>query len=209
MSFGGAFSPAADFASTWWQYVLLFLAVAASWAGVPMIGSAAAGAAAVGASQGHLNLASVIIVTAIAGEVGGLLGYDIGLRWGRELVQRPGKHLSSREKVLAKGERAYEKWGRLAVFFTPALVSGTAKMPHREFVVWNLLDALGFAFFVAAGAYGIGRLVTGHNGIRDIAILVVGVGVGSVILVLVRRHHRRWVTNHESSHRHDETHPTP
>jgi membrane protein DedA with SNARE-associated domain len=174
-----------------------------------MIGSAAAGAAAVGASQARLNLATVIIVTAVAGEVGGLLGYDIGLRWGRELVQRPGKRQSSREKVLAKGEQAYEKWGRLAVFFTPALVSGTAKMPHREFVVWNFLDALGFALFVAAGAYGLGRLLTGHNGIRDIAIFVVGVGVGSLILILVRRHHRRWAAQHESPPQHDERHIAP
>jgi len=46
--------------SAWWQYLLLFLAVTASWAGVPFIGTAAAGAAAVAASQGRLNLAAVI-----------------------------------------------------------------------------------------------------------------------------------------------------
>jgi hypothetical protein len=27
-----------------------------------------------------------------------------------------------------KGERAYAQWGRLAVFFTPAIVSGTIVM---------------------------------------------------------------------------------
>src|SRR5476649_1640289 len=59
----------------WWEYLLLFLAVAASWAGVPAIGSAAVAAAAVGASQGNLNLAAVIVVASIAGEVGGLIGY--------------------------------------------------------------------------------------------------------------------------------------
>ena len=36
----------AGLGSTWWQYLLLFLAVAASWAGVPVIGTAALGAAA-------------------------------------------------------------------------------------------------------------------------------------------------------------------
>jgi hypothetical protein len=29
--------------SAWWQYLLLFLAVTASWAGVPFIGTAAVG----------------------------------------------------------------------------------------------------------------------------------------------------------------------
>ena len=37
---------AAGLGSTWWQYLLLSLAVAASWAGVPAIGTAALGAAA-------------------------------------------------------------------------------------------------------------------------------------------------------------------
>jgi hypothetical protein len=41
---------AAGLGSTWWQYLLLFIAVAASWAGVPLIGTAALGAAAVAAS---------------------------------------------------------------------------------------------------------------------------------------------------------------
>ena len=36
---------AAGLGSTWWQYLVLFVAVAASWAGVPFIGTAALGAA--------------------------------------------------------------------------------------------------------------------------------------------------------------------
>ena len=68
--------------STWWQYLLLFLAVSASWAGVPIIGTAALGVAAVAASQGKLNLAAVIVVSVVAGEAGGLGGYAIGRRWG-------------------------------------------------------------------------------------------------------------------------------
>src|SRR6201993_5212454 len=36
----------AGLGSAWWQYLLLFLAVAASWAGVPVIGTAGLGAAA-------------------------------------------------------------------------------------------------------------------------------------------------------------------
>ncbi|MGO9221427.1 MAG: hypothetical protein ACLP5E_27250 [Streptosporangiaceae bacterium] len=87
---------AAGLGSTWWQYLLLFLAVAASWAGVPAIGTAALGAAAVAASQGRLELAAVIAVAAIAGEAGGLGGYAIGRRWGRQLLGRPGRHHARR-----------------------------------------------------------------------------------------------------------------
>jgi membrane protein DedA with SNARE-associated domain len=75
--------------STWWQYLLLFIAVVASWAGVPAVGTAALGAAAVAASQDKLDLATVIVVATIAGEAGGLGGYVVGRRWGRRLLERP------------------------------------------------------------------------------------------------------------------------
>ena len=182
---------AASLASTWWQYLLLFLAVAASWAGVPAIGTAALGAAAVAASQQKLDLVAVIVVAVLAGEAGGLGGYAIGRRWGRRLLQRPGKHQAGREKVMQRGQRVYARWGWLAVFVTPAIVSGTAKMPPYRFALWNLLDSLGWSVSVAASAYGIGRLVTGHHTAHDIAILVIGLAAGVLVAVVAVRRHRR------------------
>jgi len=182
---------AAGLGSTWWQYLLLFLGVAASWAGVPFIGTAALAAAAVAASQERLNLAAVIVVATIAGEAGGLGGYAIGRRWGRRLLERPGRHHARREKMMGRGERLYARWGGLAVFFTPAIVSGTAKMPPYRFALWNLLDSLGWTVSVAASAYGVGRLATGHHTWRDVAILVIGLGAGAIVTVAAVRRHRR------------------
>ncbi len=190
---------AGDISATWWHYVVLFIAVAASWAGVPFIGAAVAGAAGVAASQGFLDLSAVIVVTTIAGEVGGLLGYDIGFRWGRELLARPGKHQARRQKLLADGERAYAKWGGLAVFFTPAIISGTAKMHHRRFVFWNLVASLGFAVSVTASAYGVGKVVTGSQTAHDVAVLLVGIATGVLLVYLFVRHHRRSRSRGETS----------
>jgi membrane protein DedA with SNARE-associated domain len=181
----------AGLASTWWQYLLLFLAVAASWTGVPAIGTAALGAAAVAASQEKLDLAAVIVVAVVAGEIGGLGGYAIGRRWGWWLLVRPGRHQERREKILERGESVYARWGWLAVFFTPAIVSGTAKMPPYRFALVNLLDSLGWAVSVAASAYGVGRLVTGHHAWHDIAILIIGLGAAVVVSVLAVHRRRR------------------
>jgi membrane protein DedA with SNARE-associated domain len=178
----------------WWQYVLLFGAVAASWAGVPVIGTAALGAAAVAASQHKLDPAAVIVVAVLAGEAGGLGGYAIGRRWGRRLLDRPGRHQAGREKMMQRGERLYARWGFLAVFVTPAIVSGTAKMPPYKFAFWNLLDSLGWSVSVAASAYGIGRLATGHHTAHDIAILVIGLAAGVLVAVVAVRRHRRRTT---------------
>ena len=181
----------ATFVDTWWEYVLLFVAVAASWAGVPVIGATALTAAGVAASQGRLNLALVVVTATLAGEVGGLIGYAVGNRWGRVLLERPGKHQAGRQRIVEKGEVAYSRYGRLAVFFTPAIVSGTAKMQHGQFVVWNLIASLAFAVSVAASSYGVGRVVTGHVSARDVLTLLVGLGVGALVMVWFVRHRRR------------------
>jgi len=175
---------------------VLFVAVAASWAGVPLIGATVAGAAGVAASQGELDLAAVIIVATAAGELGGLIGYRIGFRWGHELLDRPGKHQTRRRNLLAEGERAYAKWGGLAVFFTPAIVSGTAKMRHGRFAFWNLIASLGFAVSVSASAYGVGRLATGHHTAHDVVVLLIGLAVGALIVLVFLRHHRRVRAEH-------------
>ena len=181
----------AGLASTWWQYLLLFLAVAASWAGVPVIGTAALGTAAVTASQDKLDLAAVLVVAVLAGEAGGLCGYAIGRRWGRRLLERPGKHQAGREKMEERGEKLYTRWGFLAVFVTPAIVSGTARMPPYRFALWNLLDSLGWSVSVAASAYGVGRLATGHHTGHDIAILLIGLAAAVLVAVTAVRRHRR------------------
>jgi membrane protein DedA with SNARE-associated domain len=180
-----------DAGSNWWEYTLLFLAVMASWVGVPGIGGAAAAAAAVGASQGNLNLVGVIVVSVIAGEVGGLIGYYIGHHWGSQILARPGKRQVGRQQLLDKGEQAYAKWGRLAVFFTPAIISGTARMKSSQFVVWNFLASIAFTLSVTATAYGVGRVTTGHRSTKDIVILILGLAMSSLLIFVFVRRHRR------------------
>jgi membrane protein DedA with SNARE-associated domain len=176
--------------TTWWHYLIVFLAVMASWAGVPFVGATAATGAAVAASQGYLNLAAVLLVVAVAGEIGGIIGYGIGFRWGRRLLERPGKRQEWRQRWMEKGEQAYAKWGRLAVFVTPAIVSGTAKMHYRQFVVWNFFAALLFAISIGLSAYGLSRLLTGHQTAVDVLLLVVGLTLTTVLVVIGRRHRK-------------------
>jgi membrane protein DedA with SNARE-associated domain len=180
-----------NLATTWWEYILLFVVVAASWAGVPFIGATGLTAAAVAASQGELDLAAVVLVATAGGEAGGLVGYGIGNRWGRQLLARPGKHQAGRQKMVAHGEEAYARWGRLAVFFTPAIVSGTANMRRGQFVLWNLVASFAFALAVAATTYGLGRLFSGHHAWHDIATLVLGLAVGALITVFFVRRRRK------------------
>ena len=174
-----------------WAYLAILAATAAGYMGVPFIGTAAIGAAAVFASQGKLNIAAVLIVAVIGNEVGGLLGYKIGDRWGRRILEHPGPALEWRKKTLAKGETIYQKWGRLAVFFTPALVSGALRMKFGQFAVWNFFAGAVFVLAVGPAAYGAGRVASGHHDLVSVGMLVGGVAVGALCVVLGVRHRRR------------------
>lgn len=156
-----------------------------------MVGSVALAAGAAAASQGNLNLALVIVLSVIAGEAGGLLGYYIGHRWGNQLLARPGKRQASRQRLMDKGEHAYAKWGRMAVFFTPAIISGTARMKFSQFALWNFFASVLFTLSVTATAYGLGRVTTGHHSSTDIIILVFGLALSTWLTVLAVRRHRR------------------
>lgn len=174
-----------------WAYVVLFFAAAAGYMGVPIIGSAVIGVAAVLASQGRLNIAAVLIVAALGCEVGGLGGFRIGYRWGRALLERPGPALQWRKKAVAKGEEVYQKWGRAAVFVTPSIVSGALKMKWRQFVVWNFFAGTVFVVSVGASAYGAGKISAGHHDAVSWGMLIGGLVVAVACLVVVRYHLRR------------------
>jgi membrane protein DedA with SNARE-associated domain len=174
-----------------WAYLAVFAATAAGYMGIPLIGTAAIGAAAVLASQGQLNIAAVLIVAAVGSEVGGLLGFQIGDRWGRRLLEHPGPALGMRKKAVAKGEEVYQKWGRAAVFFTPALVSGTMNMKLSQFAIWNFFAGAAFVLSVGPAAYGAGKVSAGHHDPVSLGMLIGGLALGAVCVLLAIRHHRR------------------
>lgn len=176
---------------SFWTYLVIFALVMLGWAGIPGIGATVLGAATVAASQGRLNIAAVLVVAIIAVEVGGMVGYSVGIRWGREILSHPGPLLARRQRVLRAGEAMYVKWGRLAVFFTPCLVSGIARMKYSQFVVWNFLAGAIYVISVGLSVYGAGKVATGHHDPVSVGSLVVGIAVGVAAFLAGRRYYRR------------------
>ena len=172
-------------------YLGILALVMLGWAGIPGIGATVLGAATLAASQGKLNITAVLIVALIAVELGGMTGYSIGVRWGRELLSHPGPLLARRQRMLTAGEAVYAKWGRLAVFFTPCMISGIAKMKYSQFVVWNFLAGAAYVISVGLSVYGAGKVATGHHDAVSVGSLVVGIAVGVAVFLLGRRYYRR------------------
>jgi membrane protein DedA with SNARE-associated domain len=174
-----------------WAYLAVFVLVAIGWAGIPAIGGAVIAGAAVLASQGQLSLGGVLVASVLGTEAGGLAGYAIGFRWGGALMNHPGPWLDRRQRVLSAGEVLYAKWGRLAVFFTSVLISGTVRMKYSQFVIWNFLAGAVYVLSVGPAAYGAGKVSSGQATLGDVGTLIAGVAVGAAAFLLARRYYRR------------------
>jgi membrane protein DedA with SNARE-associated domain len=181
-------------------YPLLFLVVMAESSGVPVPGETGLIAAAVAASQGKLQIELVIPIAAVAAIIGDNIGYQIGHKGGRWLLERPGHFHRQRQQVLVTGEPFFERHGPKAVFFGRFLLglrvwaswlAGATHMPLRSFVLWNALGGICWATAIGLLAYFLGDAA--GNAIQTFglfglfAVLVLAIG----LFVAHRRHSRR------------------
>ncbi|MGO9898366.1 MAG: DedA family protein [Solirubrobacteraceae bacterium] len=149
--------------------------------GVPSPGEAALVTAAVLASTGKLSIWLVIPIAIASAIVGDNLGYLLGRRVGREVLEAPGPFQHRRVKALAVGDRFFERYGGKAVFVgrwialvrvATAWLAGIDEMPFARFFAWNALGAITWAT-----AYGL----LGYFGGTAAAHVLENIGVGAAI----------------------------
>jgi membrane protein DedA with SNARE-associated domain len=181
-------------------YPVLFLLVMAESGGAPVPGETSLIAAAVLASQGKLQVAAVIPLAAAAAIVGDNIGYQIGRRGGRWLLQRPGRLHRQRLQVLEAGEPFFARHGAKAVFFGRFLLglrvwaswlAGATHMPWRSFFFWNATGGICWATGVGLAAYFLGHAAGSalHTfGLFGLIAVVVAVALGVIAHI---RHRRR------------------
>jgi membrane protein DedA with SNARE-associated domain len=181
-------------------YPLLFLVVMSESSGLPIPGETALIAAAVLASQGKLRIELVIALAAAAAIVGDNIGYQIGRRGGRWLLQRPGRFHRQRLQVLATGEPFFERHGPKAVFFGrfvlglrvwASWLAGATRMRWRSFALWNALGGIAWASAVGLFAYFLGHSAGNAIeafGIYGLAAVVIAIATA---LLAHRRHLRQ------------------
>src|ERR1700691_3357841 len=99
-------------------YAAVFLVVMLEGAGSPLPGESALVLAAVYAgATGHLNIAIVIAIGAVAAILGGSCGFWIGRSLGASFVERYGTYLGLTPSRLALGRYLFEHHGGKIVFF--------------------------------------------------------------------------------------------
>src|ERR1700721_2844177 len=83
--------------------------------GVPSPGETALVLAAVLASEHKLNIVLVIVIASASAIVGDNIGYLLGRRIGREVLEAPGPLHRRRVRLIAAGDRFFDKHGGKAV----------------------------------------------------------------------------------------------
>lgn len=178
-------------------YPLLFLLVAAESSGVPIPGETSLIAAAVLASQGKLHIELVIPLAALAAITGDNIGYVIGRRGGRWLLERPGAFQRQRSQALLYGESFFDRHGPKAVFFGrfvlglrvwASWLAGATRMRWRSFFMWNALGGICWATAIGLLAYSLGKAagnVVEAFGIYGLVAVVI------LVVAIVLEHRRR------------------
>jgi membrane protein DedA with SNARE-associated domain len=140
-------------------------------------------------SEHSLRLSWIIVVATVAATAGDNLGYILGRRGGRPLLERYQNIFRIRSETLEQGERTFARYGAATVFFARFVfglriiagpMAGVLRMPWRTFVVFNFLGAALWVSVISAAGYLFGR--HWERLLRDlerfnIAIVVVAVAV--------------------------------
>jgi membrane protein DedA with SNARE-associated domain len=165
------------------EYIVLFVLVAIMGAGIPGPGDASLIAAGTLAGEGKLNVGIVLATAVIAWMLGSVIGFWIGERSGRRLLDHPGRLEKRRRKLLAKGDQAFGRHTFVASVTMPAFVSGIFRVRFPLFILGALVAGIGWIGVYVGLSYFLGEEVAkriGDAGTKALigVIVLVAVGLG-------------------------------
>ncbi len=101
------------------------------------------------ASQGHLDIVTLVVVVVVSAVVGDSVGYEVGKRAGPRILQlgvlhRHRARIEDAQEMLRRRGGPAVFLGRWTAFFRAVMpgIAGLSRMPYRTFVVWNALGGL-------------------------------------------------------------------
>jgi membrane protein DedA with SNARE-associated domain len=172
------------------EYIVLFVLVAIMGAGLPGPGDASLIAAGTLAGEGRLNTGVVLGTAMAAWMLGSAAGFAIGTHGGRRLLDHPGRLENTRQKLLAKGDRAFGRHTFAASVTMPAFVSGIFRVRFWVFMLGALVAGAGWIGMYVGLSYFLGAEIAqsiGRAGSRAVLGVALIVAIGLAIKVGVSR----------------------
>ncbi|MET9881598.1 DedA family protein [Streptomyces sp. NPDC006430] len=184
-------------------YLLVGLVIGLESLGIPLPGEIILVSSALLASQhGEIDPVVLGVCASTGAIVGDSIGYAIGRRGGKPLLERLGRRFPKHfgPMHVAQAERAFEKWGMWAVFFGRFVallrifagpLAGVLRMPYWRFLVANILGGILWAGGTTAVIYSIGIVaepwLKGFSWVALVLALVIGVTVTLVLRARMKK----------------------
>jgi len=153
-------------------YLLVGLIIGAESMGIPLPGEVTLISAALLSASGTGDPWLVGLAAATGAIIGDSIGYTIGRRGGRPLLERVGRRFPKHfgPAHLAKAEHIFGRWGVWAVFFGRFVallrilagpLAGALRVPYPRFLVANAAGGVVWAFGTALLVFKVGAVVEG------------------------------------------------
>jgi membrane-associated protein len=178
----------------------LFVFIAVETMGVPLPGETALITMAIFASQGHVAIEWVIVAAAAGAITGDNVGFYIGRRFGRRLLEwEGGPFPRHRRRLLELGEPFFARHGPKAVFLgrwvaglriTAAWLAGSARMAWPTFTFYNALGGICWALSVGLAAYYLGHSAASIIKTAGLVGLGAAVLLGIAVYAMAKRRGR-------------------
>jgi membrane protein DedA with SNARE-associated domain len=151
-------------------------------------------------SERDLQLPWIILVGTVAATLGDNLGYSVGQKGGRPLLERYRKTFHVSDKAVARGEGLFLRYGAVTILFARFVfgmrviagpLAGVLRMPWKKFAVFNFLGAVLWVTVISVVGYTFGirwKLLMHFVKRFDLALVA---GFGVVVAVMWWRSRRQ------------------
>ncbi len=179
-------------------YLTVFFALLIENAGIPVPGETILLFASFLCFEGDgIRLPWVIVIGIVACTVGDNIGYWIGRRGGRPLLERYQRTFRIETRHIQRGEKLFERFGSYTIFFARFVfgmriiagpLAGVLKMEWKRFALFNFLGAATWVTVISSVGYIFGahwnRLLR-FVGRANLVFFVIAVGVA---IIAIRRY---------------------
>jgi membrane protein DedA with SNARE-associated domain len=179
-------------------YTVVGLIIGLESMGIPLPGELTLVAASLLAVKGITSPWLVGLAASIGAIAGDSIGYAIGRRGGRAVLERLGRRFPKHfgPPHLARAERTFERWGVWAVFFGRFVallrilagpLAGALHVPYRKFLIANAAGGIAWAYGTTFAIFYVGRAAEQWLKQFSYLALLFAIVAGLVTTMILRR----------------------
>ena len=183
-------------------YLIVGAIIAVESMGIPLPGEIALVSASLLAAAGGIDIWWVAIAASLGAIVGDSVGYAIGRRGGRALLERLGSRFPAHlgPDQLSRAERTFEKYGVWAIFFGRFVallrvlagpLAGALRVPYPRFLAANAAGGIVWAGGTSLVIYSVGQAaehwLSGFSWVALVLAVLCGIGTTLFLRSRARR----------------------